>query len=64
MKPPGINKGLDGRYSFFRWNRSFENVRNILKSVMNVMTLDYILFDSLYWAQNPKSINNKTQICP
>lgn len=31
---------------------------------MNVMTLDYVLFDSLYWAQNPKSINNKTQICP
>jgi hypothetical protein len=28
------------------------------------MTLGYVFFDSLYWAQNPKSINNKTDICP
>lgn len=48
MKPPGINKGLDGRYSFFRYYGLFENVRNTLKPVMNVMTLDYVLFDSLY----------------
>ena len=24
----------------------------------------YVLFDSLYWVPNPKSINKKTQICP